>query len=76
MTPGLIDAASRLGLVEVSAEPTTHGAALGDEADPVRAALRVEDSFDPRGETLAVARTGGLTSALAETSWYFFSVTW
>ncbi len=65
VTPGLVDAVSRLGLVEVSAEPSTVGATLGPDADPVRAALRVEDSFDPRSETLAVARTGGLTSAVA-----------
>ena len=65
ITPGLIDAVSRLGLEEVALEPTAVAGILGEEADPVRAALRVEDVFDPRAATLDVARAGGLTGAVA-----------
>lgn len=63
ITPGLIDAASRIGLVEVRLESQTVEGTLGPDADPVRAALRVEDAFDAASFVLPVARSGGLTSA-------------
>ena len=65
VTPGLIDAVSRLGLVEVSAEGTSAAAHADADADPVRAALRVSDVFDPRAATLEIARAWGLTGAVA-----------
>jgi imidazolonepropionase-like amidohydrolase len=63
VTPGLIDAFSRLGLEEVVAESTSVEAVADPVADPVRAALRAADGFDPRSLTLAPARAGGITSA-------------
>ena len=64
VTPGFIDPASRLGVAEVLAESTTVEATGGRDYDPVRAALRVEDSFNPESFVIPVARLGGLTSAV------------
>ncbi|MFQ5514896.1 MAG: amidohydrolase family protein [Myxococcota bacterium] len=64
VTAGLIDCDSRLGLTEVVAEPSAVEAAIGEEDDPVRAALRVTDGFDPSSFVIPVARLGGLTSAV------------
>ena len=64
VTPGLIDSASRLGVTEVLAEHTTVAATGGADYDPVRAALRVEDSFNPASFVIPVARLGGVTSAV------------
>jgi imidazolonepropionase-like amidohydrolase len=63
VTPGLIDAFSRLGLEEVVGESTSVEAVADPLADPVRAALRAADGFDPLSLTLAPARAGGITSA-------------
>jgi imidazolonepropionase-like amidohydrolase len=63
VTPGLIDAASRLGLQEVSGEVRTVEGTAGPEGDPIRAALRVDDTFNPASFLIPVARNGGLTSA-------------
>ena len=63
ITPGLIDAVSRLGVDEVSLEPTAVEGTLSN-GDPVRAALRVLDGFDPGSFVIPVARSGGLTSAV------------
>jgi imidazolonepropionase-like amidohydrolase len=64
VTPGLIDAASRLGVDEVSLEVTAMEAILDKNADPVRAALRVADTYNPAAVTIPVARSGGITSAV------------
>ncbi len=64
VTPGLIDAATRLGVSDVRMEKTAVEATLGKDADPVRAALRVADSFNPHSFVIPVARAGGLTSAV------------
>ncbi|NRA01183.1 MAG: amidohydrolase family protein [Myxococcales bacterium] len=63
VTPGLIDGASRVGLVGVRLESQSVEGTLGPDADPVRAALRVSDTFDAASFVLPVARSGGLTSA-------------
>lgn len=65
VTPGLIDPASRLGLVEVNLETTSVEGTLGAGGDPVRAALQVSDTFDPASQAIEEARRGGLTSAVA-----------
>ncbi len=63
VTPGLIDGASRIGLVGIQLESRTVEGTLGPGADPVRASLRVSDTFDALSWVLPVARSGGLTSA-------------
>jgi imidazolonepropionase-like amidohydrolase len=64
VTPGLIDAASRLGVDEISLEAMAMEGTLEKDADPVRAALRVADTYNPAAITIPVARNGGLTSAV------------
>ncbi len=64
VTPGLIDPASRLGLDEVTMEPTSVEGTAGSSHDPVRAALQVWDTFNPASALFPVARQGGLTSAV------------
>jgi imidazolonepropionase-like amidohydrolase len=63
-TPGLIESASRLGVSDVDLEPSAVEGTLGPGADPVRAALRVGDTFDPASFAIPVARAGGITSAV------------
>jgi imidazolonepropionase-like amidohydrolase len=65
VTPGLVDAYSRLGLVEINQVATSEEGTAGAEGDPVRAALRVSDTFNPAGQPIEDARKGGLTSVLA-----------
>jgi imidazolonepropionase-like amidohydrolase len=64
ITPGLIDPATRLGVVEVSTgEPSAvEGTVPGD--DPVRASLIVADTYNPRALPIPIARSGGITSAV------------
>ncbi len=64
ITPGLIDAATRLGQVEVdSGEPSAvEGTLTGD--DPVRASLVAADTFNPRAIPIPIARAAGVTSAV------------
>ena len=42
VTPGFIDSASRLGVVDIALESATVEGTAGPDYDPVRAALRVE----------------------------------
>jgi len=64
VTPGLVAVATRVGVVDVELEPGAVEATLPEPADPVRAALRTSDSYDPRSLTVPIARAGGITSAL------------
>jgi imidazolonepropionase-like amidohydrolase len=63
VTPGLIDVESRLGVVDVSLVPSSVEATLTD-GDPVRAALRVADTYNPASLTIGPARVGGVTSSV------------
>ncbi len=64
VTPGLVDAASRVGLVEIATEPAgIEGTTPAPE--PIRAALRADDAFNPASLALPVARAGGVTSVVA-----------
>lgn len=66
VTAGLVDAATRLGLVEVNAvEDTVEGRFNGESGDPVHAAYRVTDGYNPHAVTIPIARAGGVTSAIA-----------
>lgn len=65
LTPGLIDVSTQLGLVEIwavrsSVDPST--------PDPMRAAFRTRDVYNPDSVAIPVARTGGVTSVQAAPS--------
>jgi imidazolonepropionase-like amidohydrolase len=62
VTAGLVEAASELGIVEITLEQVTHDDAWA--GDPVRAAHRVALAYDPRSVVLPVTRLGGITSAV------------
>ena len=61
VTPGLMDAATATGLVEVSAVGDTRDNAL-DTDDAVRAAFRVTDGINPNSVVIPVTRLGGVTT--------------
>ncbi len=63
VTPGLFDATTSLGLVEVGMVSSTVDARL--EGDPVRAAFDVVDGINPRSVLIPVNRAAGLTTALS-----------
>jgi imidazolonepropionase-like amidohydrolase len=64
VTPGLVDAASRVGLVEIPGDPAgIEGTTPATE--PIRAALRADDAFNPSSLAIPVARAGGVTSVVA-----------
>lgn len=63
VTPGLFDATTSLGLVEVGMVRSTVDAQL--QGDPVRAAFDVVDGINPRSVLIPVNRAAGLTTALS-----------
>jgi imidazolonepropionase-like amidohydrolase len=68
VTPGLFAVASRVGEVDAEAESTSVEGTLPESADPVRAALRVADTYNPASFTIPIARGGGITDALVTPS--------
>jgi hypothetical protein len=63
VTAGLVESSTSLGVVEVGLEGASRDDSVGS-ADPVRAALRVVDAYNPRSTLIPVARLGGVTSAV------------
>ncbi len=63
VTPGLVSAATQLGLSEVNGASDTDDRAAGAQA-PIGAALDVSYAFDANSTQLPVARADGLTRAL------------
>ncbi|MEO0500865.1 MAG: amidohydrolase family protein, partial [Pseudomonadota bacterium] len=61
VTPGLIDASSSLGIVEVGAVRQTNDRSAGDS--PYSAALDVAAAINPASTAMAVARIEGVTRA-------------
>jgi len=62
VVPGLIDCGTQLGLVEIASDPATH---QDDEDSSIAVPhVRVADGFNPRSETIRVARLAGVTTAL------------
>jgi imidazolonepropionase-like amidohydrolase len=59
LTPGIISAFSRTGLVEVSAESSTNDTSASGSAFSV--ALRASDGFNPAATPVAVTRIEGVT---------------
>lgn len=64
ITPGFVHVGSRLGVEEVALESSSVEATLPPASDPVRAALRVADTFDTHTLVLPESRIAGITSAV------------
>jgi imidazolonepropionase-like amidohydrolase len=64
ITPGFVAVGTRVGALDIELEPTSVEATLPPPADPVRAALRAADTYNPAAFTVPIARAGGITSAL------------
>jgi imidazolonepropionase-like amidohydrolase len=64
VTAGLVDASSRLGMVEVELEASTVDGQF-DNKNPVHAAYRVTDGYNPDSVAIPVARAAGVTSVVS-----------
>lgn len=62
ITPGLVEAHSQLGVVEVSLESATRDSSAS--GDPIRAGLVVTDAYNPRSTLIQIQRRQGVTSAV------------
>ncbi len=67
VTPGLFDASTAMGLVEVGAVGDTRDASFNVD-DPIRAAFRVTDAINVNSVAIPVTRLGGVTTVLAAPS--------
>ena len=67
LTAGLIESSSEIGITEIDQEDATTDGDGGD-GDPIRAALRVADAYNPRSTIIPVVRIGGVTSAVVHPS--------
>jgi imidazolonepropionase-like amidohydrolase len=63
VTPGLIDGAGQLGLVEIGAVPGTREGTL--QGDTIAAAFNVAEGINPASTVIPVTRIEGITTALA-----------
>ena len=61
VTAGFVDVLTSTGLVEVSLEDETHADDRGG-ADPIRAAFRAADGYNPASIVIGVTRANGITS--------------
>jgi len=64
VTPGLIDPATALGLVEIWAVPATRDLDSGP-GGPIRAAHRAVDSFNPDSALIPIQRAHGITTVIS-----------
>ncbi|TVR00480.1 MAG: hypothetical protein EA398_11280 [Deltaproteobacteria bacterium] len=64
LTPGLIDAQSQLGLLEVNAVPETRDADASTDHE-IRAAFRVAPGLNPFSMVVPITRSGGVTSVVS-----------
>jgi len=62
LTAGFVAVANTLGIGEIDQEPATRDDV--GAADPIRAALRASDAYNPRSVLIPVTRHGGVTSAV------------
>jgi len=62
ITAGLIDPATTLGLVEISGVAASNDADAG--GDPIRAAQRAVDSYNPQSVVIPIQRAHGVTTVL------------
>ncbi len=63
ITPGLLDAAGQMGLVEIDAVAATRDADAKD--DTVAAAFNVAEGINPASRLIPITRIAGVTTALA-----------
>jgi imidazolonepropionase-like amidohydrolase len=63
ITPGLVDALTSIGLIEVDLETSTRSDQQRATSDSVHAGFRAADAYNPASIVIAVARSEGLTSA-------------
>lgn len=61
LTPGFVDAITSVGLVEVDLEESTHDDHQAG-GDPIRAAFRAADGYNPASTVIGVTRAEGITS--------------
>ena len=71
VTPGLIDGAGQLGLVEISAVPATREGSV--QGDTIAAAFNVVEGINPASTLIPVTRIEGITTALATPSGHLVS---
>lgn len=64
VTPGLFDADSQIGLIEIDLEKSAVDA-VAQTPDPIRAALSAADAVDLRSSLVGVARRQGVTTVLS-----------
>lgn len=64
VTPGLFDADSQIGLIEIDLEKSAVDA-VAQTPDPIRAALSAADAIDLRSSLVGVARRQGVTTVLS-----------
>jgi imidazolonepropionase-like amidohydrolase len=62
VTPGFIDTLTSIGIVEISLEDDTHADDRGG-VDPIRAAFRAADGYNPASSVIGITRSQGITSA-------------
>ena len=63
ITPGLVDALTSIGLIEVDLEGSTRSDQQRATGDSDHAGFRAADAYNPASVVIAVARSEGLTSA-------------
>lgn len=63
VTPGLIDGAGQMGLVEIGAVPGTREGSL--RGDTIAAAFNVAEGVNPASQVIPVTRIEGITTTLA-----------
>jgi len=61
VTPGLVDSLTSTGIIEVSLEPGTRDDDQGGK-DPIRAAFRAADGYNPASSVIGISRAEGITS--------------
>jgi imidazolonepropionase-like amidohydrolase len=67
VTPGLVNAATTLGLVEIAQEPSTRDVGARGR-DGIAAAFRAWEGYNPASAYIPAARVGGVTTALVAPS--------
>ncbi|MBZ5630269.1 MAG: amidohydrolase family protein [Acidobacteriia bacterium] len=60
--PGLIDSETRLGLTEISAEPSTND--LSEPSDEIMPHMHVADAFHAETDLIPTTRVNGITNAI------------
>ncbi len=63
ITPGLIDGAGQMGLVEIGAVPGTREGRV--QGDTIAASFNVAEGINPASQVIPVTRVEGITTTLA-----------